>query len=216
MTLSKQTSLLTFWLPVPFPLSHFDWMCGLALPRGTVKGSIYTRYGVGGQRRKEEKEHVRRTEMYMCVCVVISEHMCRRWLLYDHTPTGACECPLADRHTHVARWECWETDENAILLTDMPKHTTCNHFKDVFLWVSTSNCFKQMSDLWPRVCNLLDAGWAGGQSEWESERDTDRGRRSLKASMRLTSISYTPPHPSPVLLWLLSVLCLPWAVKTAW
>lgn len=108
-------------------------MCGLALPRGTLKGSIYTRYGVAGQSSEEEKREGLRC-ICVCACVsVISEHMCRRWLLYDHTPTGACECPLADRHTHVARWECWEANENAILLTDMPKHTTCNHFKDVFL-----------------------------------------------------------------------------------
>lgn len=43
---------------------------------------------------------------HMCV-VVISEHMCR-WLLHDHTPTGACECPLADRHTHVAEYKYCE------------------------------------------------------------------------------------------------------------
>lgn len=216
MTLSKQTSPLTFCLPVPFPLSHFDWMCGLALPRGTLKGFIYTRYGADGRRGEGEKDHVRGRAMYMCVCVlVISEHMCRRWLLYDHTPTGACECPLADRHTHVARWECWETNENAILLTDMPKHTTCNHFKDVFLRVSTSNCFKQMSDLWLRLCNLLDAGWqAGNLSGRVKETQTERDRKSLKASMRLTSITPTPPQA--VFFCGCYQRCLPWAVKTAW
>lgn len=43
------------------------------------------------------------------------------------------EYPPADRHTHVAQWERRDTNENAISLTDMPKRTTYNHFKDVFL-----------------------------------------------------------------------------------
>lgn len=157
--------------------------------------------------------------MYICVCVclsVISEHMCPSCLLCDHTPTRACECPLADRHTHVARWECWETNENAILLTDMPKHTTCNHFKDVFLRVSTSKCFKQMSDLWLRVCNLLNAGWqAGNLSGRAREAQTRTGRKSLKASMRLTAMSTTPPQ-KPCFFCGCYQSCLPRAVKTAW
>lgn len=67
----------------------------------------------------------------MCVCVCLST--CAAVGYHKITPTGACDCLLVDRHTHVAQWECWETNENAILLTDTLKHTTCNHFKDMFL-----------------------------------------------------------------------------------
>lgn len=122
--------------------------------------------------------------------------------LYDHTPTGACECPPADRHTRTARREFWATNENAVLLTDMPKHTTCNHFKDVFLRVSTSNCFKQMSLLRLGVCNLPSAGWRALKSEWETDTHTHtHTHRRLKASMRWTSMSppltHLPKSPVP-------------------
>lgn len=70
-----------------------------------------------------------------------------------------------------------------------------------------SNCFKQMSDLSQRVCNLLDTGWQDGQSEWESERDTDKKRQKESKSINETDIHILHSLPqSPVLLLLLSVL----------
>ena len=179
--------------------------------------------GSGDGEREGEKEHVRRREMYtvrlcLCVCVfvsVISERMCLRRLLYDHTPTGACECPLADRHTHVARWERWGTNENAILLTDMPKHTTCNHSKDVFLRVSTSNCFKQMSDLWLRVCNLLDAGWRAGNLSGRV-KETQTRERQKESKKHQWDWHPCPPPASALFFCGRYQRCLPWAVKTAW
>lgn len=72
--------------------------------------------------------------IYVGVCVWVCAYACAsESVLSEHMCRSTCECPPADRHTHVARWEFWETNENAVSLTDMAKHTTCNHFKDVFL-----------------------------------------------------------------------------------
>ena len=54
-----------------------------------------------GNRERERNEHVRDVCVCVCVCVCVSNKRAHVSLLYDHTPTGACECPLADRHTHV-------------------------------------------------------------------------------------------------------------------
>lgn len=74
------------------------------------------------------------SNVYMWVCVWVCAYACAsESVLSEHMCRSTCECPPADRHTHVAQWEFWETNENAVSLTDMAKHTTCNHFKDVFL-----------------------------------------------------------------------------------
>jgi len=127
--------------------------------------------------------------------------MCHCWLLYDHTPTRACECLVADRHTHVVRRGCRETNENAILLTDTLKQTTYNHFKDMFLWVKTSN--KRLICDWRYAICLL----AGRGAIWVGELGSNRDRvaeRPESINVRLTFIS--SPSPSPVHLWLLSTL----------
>lgn len=138
MTLSKQTSPLTFHLSVPFLLSHLDWTCGLALPRGTLKTSIYI-FGRGTEKKEERKSH---WERWRCIRACNKQAHVPWYMIHTH-----CSMWVPDGHTHIAQWECWGTNDNAILLTDMPKHTTCNHFKDVFLSMSMSGCFKQMSDL---------------------------------------------------------------------
>lgn len=167
-------------------------MCGLALPRGTLNGSIYTHSGFEEREQEGGKQNVKESNVYLYVCMsVISEHLCynmithplehvsARWLIGTHAEHGGNSGRLTRK---LFYWPiCWNI-------------SLCNHFKDVFLWGRSSSCFKQRSVLWLRVCNLLSAGWqAGNLSGRVRERIADTG--SLKASLRLTTISSSPPSP---------------------
>ena len=207
MTLSKQTSPLIFCLPMPFPPKSLWLNVWFSSPKRNIK-----RFHIHSQ---GEKEHLRRraigcvcVRVCVCVCVwVISEHMCPRRLLYDHTPTGACECPLADRHTHVARWECWER------LMRMPFYRLiCRNIQHV---ITLKTCFSE----WARQtalnkCLICDWGHvicptlAGRRAIWvgEWERHTGEADGALRASGRLTAVSSTPSPKAPFLLCSLSAL----------
>lgn len=71
-----------------------------------------------------------------------------------------------------------------LFLTDAPKQTTCNHFRDKFLWVNMSN----------KRLLLASRRTAKGQPEWElgTETEEQKGTKSINE----TDI-HIPPAPIP-------------------